>query len=199
MDMSLSIKDNRIHSTIYEKKLALYLYTPPHSAHPPGVLTGLIMGNTLRIHQLCTCENDISSKLEVFFDRLLDRGHLHSTLLPIFLKAIENAKSYLLGSKDDTSITKEKKLETAERSVYLHLPYHPDNPPSSAIQRLWRQHVASPQGTLPLNQMCNNQGAEIPVDQLTIAFHRAPNLGEILSYRNITIRNGPKVSSFCKD
>ena len=195
MDMSLSIEKGKITSTIYEKKLALYLYIPPHSAHPPGVLTGLIMGNTLRIHQLCTNEDDITTKLEVFFDRLLDRGHQHKTLLPIFIKAIENAKAYSLRSEEDTLAIVEAKKVTAERSVYLHVPYHPNNPSSSTIQSLWRMHVAAPTGELPLNMMHSNSGAEIPVDQLTIAFHRAPNLGNLLSYRKIAHQTGSNVSS----
>ena len=147
MDMSLSIERGKVISTIYEKKLALYLYIPPHSAHPPGVLTELIMGNnTLRIHQLCTNKDDIATKLEVFFNRLLDRDHQHKTLLPIFLKATENANTCSLRSEEDTVTIKEAKKEAAERSVYLHVPFHPNNPSSSTIQNLWRTHVAAPAG-----------------------------------------------------
>ena len=47
--------------------LILYLYIPPHLVHLPGVLTRLIIGNMLHIHQLCTWGDDITSKLEVFF------------------------------------------------------------------------------------------------------------------------------------
>ena len=48
MNMSLSIEGDWVESTLYEKKLALYLYIPPSSAHPPGVTAGLVMGNILR-------------------------------------------------------------------------------------------------------------------------------------------------------
>jgi hypothetical protein len=197
MDMSLSIERDKIVSTIYEKTLALYLYIPPHSAHPPGVLAGLIMGNTLRIHQLCTNDADIEEKLDTFFDRLLNRGHQQSTLLPIFLKAIDNAKSYLLRSEEESATIKDDKEEASKRRVYLHLQYNPDDPSSKVIQSLWRRHVSSPSGELPLNEMTNNAGKEIEVDQLTIAYHRAPNLGNLLSYRKIAKRTGSKVSSFC--
>ena len=177
--------------------MALYLYIPPHSAHPPGVLVGLIMGNTLRIHQLCTKEAGIEDKLEIFFERLLNRGHQQSTLLPIFLKAIDNAKAYLLRSEEESATIKDKKEEASKRRVYLHLQYNPDNPSSKVIQSLWRRHVSSPSRMLPLNEMTNNAGKEIEVDQLTIAYHRAPNLGNLLSCRKIAKRTGSKVSSFC--
>jgi len=198
--MSLSIERGKIKSTIYEKKLALYLYVPPHLAHPPGVLTGLIKSNTLQIHQLCTNNGDIATKLEVFFDILLDRDHQHKTLLSIFLKAIKNVKAYSLRSDKDAVAIKEAKQEAAERSVYMHVPFHPNNPSSSTIQSIWRMYVAAPIGELPLNMMQNNAGAEICVDQLTIAFHRAPNLGNLLSYyRRIAHQTGSNVSSSIKD
>jgi len=195
----LSIVGGKVESTIYEKKMALYLYIPPNSAHPPGVSVGLVMGQVLRIFQLCTRESDIDSKLDAFMNQLLDRGHQHSTLLPIFKKAISNAITYLSKSKEEIAAAKLEKAEAAKRRVYLHIPYHPNNPPPSTIQRHWRHCVAEPPGELPLNKMRNKEGQEVPVDQMIIAHHRAPNLGNLLSYRKIAHREGPKVSSFHKD
>jgi len=197
MDMSLSIEGDKIVSTIYEEKLALYLYIPPHSPHPPGVLVGISMGNALRIHQLCTNEADIKEKLDTFFERLLNRGHQQSNMLLVFLKAIDNAKAYLIRTEEESAIIKDGKEEASKRRIYLHVPYHQDEPSSKVIQSLWRHHVLSPSGELPLNKMTNSAGKEIEVDQLTIAYHRAPNLGNLLSYRKIAKRAGSKVSSFC--
>ena len=59
MDLTIRIEEGRIHTTLYEKKMNLYLYIPPHSAHPPGVLTDLIMGNMMRMHTLCSCPLDV--------------------------------------------------------------------------------------------------------------------------------------------
>ena len=42
MYMTISIREDRIVTSLYEKSMNLYLYIPPHSAHPPGVLTGLV-------------------------------------------------------------------------------------------------------------------------------------------------------------
>jgi hypothetical protein len=54
MDLKLTIHSSKIHSTLYKKKQNLYLYIPPHLAHPKGMLNGLIFGITLRIHRLCS-------------------------------------------------------------------------------------------------------------------------------------------------
>lgn len=196
MDMSLSIENGRVESTLYEKKLALYLYIPPASAHPPGVTAGLVMGNVLRILQLCTREADLQQHLDAFFYRMLDRGHQQQTLLPLFNKAIQNAQRYLSKSEDERLAAKKQRSAAAARQVYLHLPYHPDNPSPGTIQRLWREHVSYPPGDTPLTEMKNKEGHSIEVDRMVIAFHRAPNMGNLLSYRKIAQRSGPKVSSY---
>ena len=116
MDMSLSIENDRVESTLYEKKLALYLYIPPNSAHPPGVTAGLVMGNVLRIMQLCTKKQDIQSRLDDFLGRMLNRGHQLSTLLPLFDKAVNNANNYLSRS-DDEKLALAEKAASREKSI----------------------------------------------------------------------------------
>ena len=54
LDLVLQISGNIIVTQLYEKILNLYLYINPFSAHSPGVLSGLIIGNILRIHHLCS-------------------------------------------------------------------------------------------------------------------------------------------------
>ena len=115
-----------------EKKLALYLYITPFFTHSPGVTVGHIMGNVLRIYQLCTQQGDIQSKLDKFFVHLLNRGHQHSNL-PLFDKAIHNASEYQPRSDSKTLAAKLLQAEAAERQVYFHLPYHPINPPANII------------------------------------------------------------------
>ena len=55
------------------KSLNLYLYIPPHSAHPPGVLTGLVLGNAHRIYTLCSDPNEVRRHLHNLYHRLLVR------------------------------------------------------------------------------------------------------------------------------
>ena len=67
MDLTISIVGDKLETTLYEKPMALYLFIPPHSAHPPGVLTGHVFGKVLRIHRLCTHEFDVTERIRVFF------------------------------------------------------------------------------------------------------------------------------------
>ena len=195
--MTIKIVDGKIETTLYEKPLALHLYIPPHSCHPPGVLTGLIMGGVLRIFNLCSRKEDIKIKLKLFFGRLLDRGYQAAKITPIFNKAIANAKRYLSQTDAMRRQIKEAGAKAARRRVYFHLPYHPDNPSSAKIQELWRKHIFRPAGGKPLNRLKSpTTGNLIPIDRLIIANSRAPNLGNLLSYRKICKRSGPKVSSY---
>ena len=60
MDMTISIHEGRIVTLLYDKAMNIYLYIPPHSAHHQGVLTGLVSSNIIRIHLLCSEQDDIN-------------------------------------------------------------------------------------------------------------------------------------------
>ena len=88
LDITISLQDGKIQTTLYEKMLNLYLYIPPHSAHPPGVLKGLVLGNAFRIYSLCSIKTDIKNHLQAFYNRLLARGYKKDALAPLFLRAL---------------------------------------------------------------------------------------------------------------
>ena len=197
LDLTTKIQvDGRIKTSLYEKPMALYLFIPPHSAHPNGVLTGHICGNVLRIFRLNSDECDIIEDSVNFYNRFLSRGHKRDTIKPLFLKAIDNARKFIATSDGQRAAIKLQKLEMARRRLYLHIEHHPQNPPSNEIQQLFTELVLRPPGETPLNEMDNGDGWKIPIDAMIIASHRAPNLGDMLTYRDISSRPGPPVSSF---
>eukprot|EP00956_Cyclotella_meneghiniana_P015303 scaffold23289_cov74-Cyclotella_meneghiniana.AAC.1 len=71
MDLTISIVNGRIETTLFEKAQNLYLYIPPHSSHPKGVTTGLIMGQVLRIRRLCSKRADANEKIKQFASKLM--------------------------------------------------------------------------------------------------------------------------------
>merc|ERR1711983_277890 len=42
LDLTISISDGRIVTKTFQKSLNLYQYIPPTSAHPPGMMRGII-------------------------------------------------------------------------------------------------------------------------------------------------------------
>ena len=95
MDMTIAICKDRIITSLYEKAMNLYLYASLHSAHPPGVLTGLVYGNILRIHSLCSKQDDIDRRMKEFYACLLVCGYQCDLLIPAFLKDITGARALI--------------------------------------------------------------------------------------------------------
>ena len=199
MDLTISIVGDRLETTIYEKPMALYLYIPPHSAHPPGVRTGHVFGEVLRIHRLCTHENDVVGRIRVFFRRLMQRGHKPTTLLPLFEKALANAHKFMATSEGERLATRELRLDEARRRVYFHVIHHPQGPKARDIQQLLDLIVLNPPGKKLFTKIGNSL-EDVPLEKMIIANHRALNLEHLLSYRKLSdTKYGSPISAFLED
>ena len=185
MDLSVSIRDGHIATTLYEKPLNLHLYIPPHSAHPPGLLPGIVFGTLFRIYTLCTEEQDKMYRTKIFFDRLIARGYKSDNIKPLFYKAIATARAY----------TGPTATDKASNSVIFHLPYHPGDPPSYEIQKTWRSTVMKPPYKMAFSDLKNPKtNTRNSTSRLIIAYKRPMNLGNMLSHR--ILPTSPLASSF---
>ena len=97
--------------------------------------------------------------------------------------------------KELKAAEKRRSNEAAKRRLYLHVEYHPNNPSAHVIQQAFHEEFLNPLGEKHINEMDNGFGAEIPIDSLIIANHRAKNLGDLFSYRDIAKQNGPPAST----
>ena len=192
LDLTINLtSEHRLTTTLFEKASNLHLYIPSHSTHPPGLIRGIVFGNLFRIYTLCTDEADKAAKTRMFFNRLRARGYQPDALIPLFNLAIQRAKAY--------TGPKPKHQKDNMGFILLHLQYHPKNPPSRELQQAWRDCIAAPPYSQPLSQV-NIPRAKTPtkmgLDRMIIAYSRAPNLGNLLSYRKLPSDNGPPASSF---
>ena len=72
MDMTISINNlKKIETTLFEKRLNLHLYIPPHCAHPPGLLPGIVYGTLFQIFTLCSDKEDKLQRTNVFLNTSL--------------------------------------------------------------------------------------------------------------------------------
>jgi hypothetical protein len=177
MDLTITVSNNRLMTALYEKAMNLYLYIPPHSAHPPGVLFGLIYGNVFRIQRLCSEESERLRLTKEFYQRLLARGYKSTQIRPLFLKARQNA------------IQQKEPKQQDKGTVFLHIPYHPNNPSSQQVQSIWKEQMLQPRYRQHLQTLTG-------VNRLVIAYSRPRNLGNLLSARNLNTHDGPPVSSY---
>ena len=195
--MKIWIKNKKLLTSLYTKPLNLHLFIPPHSCHPPGVFKGLIFGHIQRIFILCSRNFDILKELDLFFERLLDRGFNPIFLESLFSKAISNAtrfhERFFKSSKLSQNLKKQQ--NTTNNNIFFHIPFHPSHP-NSKIKQAWKNIVHSPAGKHQINQLTTDTGQPLPVGILIMCFHKAPNLGNLLSYRDLSKRMGPKVSAY---
>ncbi len=196
MNMTIQAKGEKMITTIHTKPMALYQYIPPNSCHPPGVLTGLIFGQILRIYQLCSQSKDINKELSLFHTHLQNHGYASKKLLPLFKKGITNAIFYLSQTQEQGNAIKKAKIGKLYQGIFLRIPYHPQNPSSGFVQNLWQNLVLLPPGKENLNQLTNWEGHHVPIKRLIIAYHRNPNLANLNSYQKLSVRTGLKPSTF---
>jgi hypothetical protein len=177
----------KISTQLFEKALNLYLYLPPHSAHPPGCLKGLIIGTFRRINRLTSDPKIRLSQFRSLYKRLRARGYTPDILQPLFETALTNSTARpptLSGDRPNP--------------IFLHIPFHPLDPPSSVPQKVFRETILQPKNKSHLSSLLNHKGQKMPDTRLIVAYHRPRNLGNLLSPRRFCA-HGVSVSDFLQN
>ena len=194
MDMTITIREDRIITSLYEKAMNLYLYTTPHSYHPPGVLTGLVSGNILRIHLLCIKQDDVNRHMNEFYARFLVRGYQRDLLIPAFRKGITGAHALIKRGSVQRYVS-EQDTYTQGR-VFFHLTYHPRYQTSKSLQRQWHKHLLHPPWEPPLWKLKNKYKIPIGIKSMCVAYSLPKNISNIFTYREVDRFDGHPVSSY---
>jgi hypothetical protein len=173
LDLTISINDdNEIITKTYQKPMNLHLYIPPHSAHSSGTLKGLIYGSIRRFWTQNSRTSDYENIVSKFFQHLCERGHNINNLQQLFLQAAEHIKS-------NTSTSTSKNING--KQVFFHLQYHPRQITRSVIQNLYQKHCHH-----TFSSSINNEGKIVPIKKLTIAYHRAKTIRNIVNKIKLT-------------
>jgi hypothetical protein len=191
LDLTLTLRGATISCTLFEKAQNLHLYLPPRSAHPPGMLFGVIAGTIFRARSLCSDPQDANSKILAFWRHLLARGYATTTIKPLFDRALRSVVPFL----DRLPTLAPPVIANAERLWLFKLRYHPQDPPSAEIRKAWEDTVANPPLSKPLHRI-DVSYRPLGERRFLVCYKRAPNLGNLLSYRKLKPTTGPPVSSF---
>ena len=168
LDLTITIKNQKIHTTTFQKDLNLYLYIPPTSAHPTSCFKGLIVGELLRYWNQNSSSEDFINITNNFILRLLQRGHLLRDITPILQSAASTIDNTL--NHRSRSIMDHQQDDT----LYIHWQFHPKGIDKGKLRQLYNN-------TLQHNDNFTN---------MRIAMSRPTNLRDILCRTNIpTIPN----------
>lgn len=75
LDIVVSLKNNKLCTSVYQKQLNTYAYLPFHSYHTTSQKKGFIKGEAIRYARICTSEGDFKLMIKLFTLRLQRRGY----------------------------------------------------------------------------------------------------------------------------
>jgi hypothetical protein len=134
---------------------------------------------------------DADNKIREFYERLRHRGHDDDSLQPLFRHAEENAAVYMGRSEEEKERLRKLKKISSNKQIYFHLQYHPEDPPSRDIQKIWKEHVSHPADDAPLHYCYNLEKQGVGFSKLVVVYSRLLNLKNWFSVRDIHGRGRP--------
>ena len=185
LDLALKIEsDGRIRVTTYEKPMNLHLYIPAHSAHSPSVSKSLIFGMIRRFWLQNTRVEDFIKFAQNFYSHLIDRGYDGDFLNEQFQKSAERLENLSSPKAKNTNI---------EKSVFLHVKYHPYQVSRQQLQQAFKNTCAEHLQKTPLSEN-EEEYRKLGVNRLVVAQSRAPNLRDRLCRSRLDLPLGSRAS-----
>ena len=119
LDLTIEINDDgQIKHTTYQKQLNLYAYVPRTSAHPPGMLCGLVIIQLARYWKQNTSTDNYEQYATLLYQRLRSQGYDSAKLDSEFMEA----ENKIDRTRPCVPSTKTKNLAS---TAFFHLTYHP--------------------------------------------------------------------------
>ena len=172
---------------------SIFIYLAPFRPSS-GSVTGLVSGKILRIHSLCSNEDDISRRMKDFYARFLFCVYQHYLLVPVFTKGITEARAFIKRSSVWRCVSYQEK--DMKCRVFFHLTYYPGDSTSEDLQHQWRQHLLHPPCERPIWTLKNKYNIPICIKFMCVAYSRPKNLGNIFMYCKVDRIYGPSMSSY---
>ena len=186
LDVTITIESSRFLSIkTFQKMMNLYLYLPRDSAHPPGALKGLIVGNLLRYWKQNTYIEDYIYITTLFLHRLIARGCTLEELHPLFVTALEHIiyKERSLAAPKPSILPVSPTDQRGSDTLSFHTEYHPRDLSRRIIRNLYKKH---------LEEYCG-------FERLIVCYSRPSNLRDKLIHTALPDNDGSQASHILQD
>lgn len=165
LDVSISIKDNKLNTTVYNKPTDAHLYLNPQSCHPNHVIKNIPKGQFIRIKRICSSNEEFVKHSNILRQHFINRG--------FSIKTVSNALNQV-NKIDRKELLKNSQKETKDSQTTFVLTWHPKLKPISSIIKK-NYNIISNDPKL----------STIFPDKPTVAYRRRKNLGNILTKTDI--------------
>ncbi|KAL7476883.1 hypothetical protein ACHAW6_008090 [Cyclotella cf. meneghiniana] len=182
LDLELTIENGRITSKTFQKPNNPYLYIPPHSAHAPGMINGIIFSLLQTYHRQNSKYADFLKFSKLLFKRHIMQGWDYNVLKNVFTSALKKLTKPnqipIPIAPGPTSIT------NTEKQLFFHMEFHPGDITRNQVRKIYSEEC---QDVLE---------AEIGTEQFTLAYSRPKTIGNIIAKAKLFEVNGREVSTF---
>ena len=167
LDLTLTIEGSRIISKTFQKRMNLYLYIPPASAHTAGCIKGTIFGLVRRYYAHNTYQKDFVYFVRLLYRRLLHRGWQRELIRPMILDACNIVQRN--NPSNTPTVQPETGAQDEDNLLFLHLTYHPDDISRKRLRELYEKHLG------------DIFRRELNIDRPIIAYSRPKNIGDYVT------------------
>ena len=162
------------------------MYIPPKSAHPPGLLKGLVYGRLRTYWDQNTNPNNFAKMTKLLFHRLQLRGYSQAHLLPRFKESLQRLQNTAQQETQSSKLSQSRDAKhkedtgTNKKTIFYHLEYHPRGTQRQDVRHFYDHTI----------------GPLLPNRQLTIAVSRPPNVRDGLCSSNLVSKPTQNPSDF---
>ena len=182
LDLTITIKKNEITTRTFQKAMNLYLYIPSKSAHPEGMMKGVITSLIKRFKFQNSERKDYVEIVQLLYRRLAARGWDTEYLKKTILSAVNQANSH-------QAIPARKRETNSNNTAILHIQYHPNDIPRRTIRDIFEKNCKI------LENYKTDSGEMMNIDNFIIAYSRAKNLKDMLTSSKLHQATGKEVST----
>ena len=175
LDVTISLKDGKLITSLYTKPTNAHLYLNWNSSHPQHVLKNIPKGQFIRIKRICSEKNDFEKYANILKHKLVKRGY--------HLKIISEAYNTVKNICRD-ELLKEKKLQERDPQSIFVCTWHPKLSKLPSILKN-NYHILANDVKL----------CKIFQTTPTVAFRRKKTIGNFLVKTDITTTTKSKITT----
>jgi hypothetical protein len=181
LDLTLTVEGNKVVTKTYQKPENPYLYIPPHSAHPAGMINGIIFLLLRTYWRQNTKYSDFVHFSSLLFWHHCLQGWDQEVLRQVFSSALNKLFKNLEAPTPAPANAPE--IDPRER-LFLHMQYHPKDIPKDEIRQIY-------------SDVCEELFArELNIKQFTIAYSRPTTIGSVVAKSKLFEVEGQEVSKY---